>query len=198
MQEQMATTFFSSHPIPDGGTCTLTTDFGQLLFEAEALYGPRVPEWTPIGVEILADSKHPQIWFPGDRRHVCIRLTPAALTILKEARWQLAQEIVHVLSPVREATNLEEGLATHFALSVSIYGDPEYVKTRRNEMEGPESKYRLALADCESLLKAYPDIIKQIRKTEPYLSRITAEQILFCAASFDSTVRRRLATKFKQ
>jgi hypothetical protein len=40
------------------------------------------------------------------------------------------------------------------------------------------SRYRSALQDCEALLQIDSDIIKKLRKQQPYLSRITAKQIL--------------------
>ena len=84
---------FTSMPIPNGGTWTLTTYFGQMLSEAEELYGRRDLNWTPIGVEFFA-STVPHIWFPGNRNHIAIRLTLSALNDLNEALWQLAHEVV--------------------------------------------------------------------------------------------------------
>src|SRR5258708_1885487 len=102
-----SSSLFTSMPIPNGGSWTLTTYFGQMLSEAEELYGRRDMNWTPIGVEFFACSV-PHIWFPWYRNHVAVRLTLAALSDLNEALWQLAQEIVHILGPVEagKANNL--------------------------------------------------------------------------------------------
>jgi hypothetical protein len=43
-------------PTPNGGTWTLTTYFGQMLSEAEELYGHRDLNWAPIGVEFFIAS----------------------------------------------------------------------------------------------------------------------------------------------
>lgn len=116
---------FTSVPIPNGGSWTLTTLMGQMLDEAEALYGRRDMDWTLLGVEFFTDATQPETWFPGNRKHVAIRLTPNTANDYDHAVWQLAQEIVHLLAPVRRgcANNLEEGLATHFAINTKYHQD---------------------------------------------------------------------------
>jgi hypothetical protein len=175
-----SSSLFTSMPIPNGGSWTLTTYFGQMLSEAEELYGRRDMNWTPIGVEFFASSV-PHIWFPGNRNHVAVRLTLAAQYDLNEALWQLAHEIVHILGPVEmgKANNLEEGVATHFALNVSHYTDKSRVALFRQHVEQTASLYHSPLQDCEALLQMDPGIIKELRKKQPYLSLITAEQILY-------------------
>jgi hypothetical protein len=127
---------FTSRPIPHGGTFTLTTWFGKMLSEAEELYGRRDMDWTPIGVEFF-DCEKPHIWFPGSRKYVCVRLTLHSLDDLDQALWQLAQEIGHCLAPTRNANNLGEGLATHFALNVGHYSDKSRLAGWRAMMEHP-------------------------------------------------------------
>jgi hypothetical protein len=102
---------FASNPIPNGGSWTLTTLMGKMLDEAETLYGRRDMDWTLLGVEFFTGASQPETWFPGNRKHVAIRLTPNTANDFDLALWQLAQEIVHLLGPVRYgcATNLEEG-----------------------------------------------------------------------------------------
>jgi hypothetical protein len=186
---------FTSMPIPNGGSWTLTTYFGQMLSEAEELYGRRDVNWTPIGVEFFACSV-PHIWFPGNRNHVAVRLTLAALSDLNLALWQLAQEIVHILGPVErgKANNLDEGVATHFALNVSHYTDKSRVPLFQQTLE--QTPYHSALQDCEALLQMDPGIIKELRKKQPYLSLITAKQILDVLPSCDRALAERLASRF--
>jgi hypothetical protein len=192
----VTTPLFTSRPIPNGGSYTLTTLFGQMLAEAEDLYGQRNLEWTPIGVEFF-ECDAPHIWFPGNRKQVCIRLTVDALNDLDEALWQLAQEIVHILGPAREANKLEEGLATHFALNVTHYGDKSRIAACRAKMERPASLYSAPLEDCEALLKLDPDIIRKLRTKQPYLSLVTAQEILDVLPSIDPALAARLTQPFR-
>jgi hypothetical protein len=193
----VTTPLFTSMPIPGGGSYTLTTYFGKMLSEAEELYGRRDMDWTPIGVEFFSGDV-PHIWFPGNRKHVCIRLTFSAVNDLDEALWQLAQEIVHILGPVvaGKANNLEEGLATHFALNISHYIDKPRAALLRQRVEQPASKYCSPLRDCEALLQIDPDIIKKLRRQQSYLSLVTAKQILDVLPSCDPALADRLAGPF--
>jgi hypothetical protein len=144
-----SSSLFTSVPIPGGGSWTLTTHFGKMLSEAEELYGRRDMDWTPIGVEFCACDV-PRIWFPGGRKHVAIRLTLAALNDLNEALWQLAHETVHVLGPVEGNTNnLEEGVATHFALSVPPY-DTSRVTLFRPWVEQTAYHFGIMRRSCKS------------------------------------------------
>jgi hypothetical protein len=189
------TPLFTSMPIPNGSTWTLTTYFGQMLSEAEELYGHRDLNWTPIGVEFF-DCTVPHIWFPGNRNQVAIRLTLSASNDLNEALWQLAHETVHILGPVGtgNANNLEEGVATHFALNVSHYTDKSRVPLFRQNLE--QTPYHSALQDCEALLQMDPGIINELRKQQPYLSLITAKQMLDVLPSCDRALAERLASRF--
>src|SRR5512133_1556486 len=98
MFSDLPTIGFSASPLQTGGyTWTLTTKLGALLSEAEALYGPRDPSWTPIGIEFSEDG--PKIWYPGNRRHISIMLSDKCRTDLKRAQFQLAHEAIHLLAP---------------------------------------------------------------------------------------------------
>jgi hypothetical protein len=191
-----SSSLFTSEPIPGGASWTLTTYFGKMLSEAEELYGRRDMDWTPIGVEFFAGDVPRICVFPGGRKHVLIRLTLAALNDLDEALWQLAHETVHVLGPVEGNTNnLEEGVATHFALSVPPY-DTSRVTLFRQSVEQTASPYRSPLRDYEALLQIDSGVIKKLRKQQPYLSLVTAKQILDVLPSCDPTLAVRLVDRF--
>jgi hypothetical protein len=166
-----------------------------MLSNAEELYGRRNIDWTPVGVEFF-ECKNPHLWFPGNQDKVCIRLTMSALQDLPEALWQLSQEIVHILGPVRQATNLEEGVATHFALNSMHHTDKIRLQTWRAQMQAPESPYNVPLEDYESLLRLKPDIIKRLRTRESYLSRITADMLLKEFPECDKNLAARLTSFF--
>jgi hypothetical protein len=158
-----------------GWTWTLTTRLGELLAEAENRYGPRDRNWTPIGIEFGGDG--PGIWYPGDRRHVSIRLSAAARQDLSQAIFQLSHEVIHLLGPSggKSAPAIEEGLATLFSEEVSkrfnvnlIYNDPAYLHCRNVALE---------------FLGRYPEGVKQVRQIEksfhlfdpPLLRRVFAD-----------------------
>src|SRR5947207_824883 len=98
-----------------GSEWTLTTYLGDLLEDAERRFGPRLRQWTPIGVQI-GDAGPPGMRFLGDTDKVFIRLSSGSEFDIDCALLELAHEVVHLLSPVHAATSLEEGLATHFSL----------------------------------------------------------------------------------
>jgi hypothetical protein len=93
----------------DGYTWTLTTRLGAMLRELEQRYGPRDREWTPLGIEFGLDG--PMIWFPGNCRNVSIMLSMAAVEDTNQALFELAQEVIHLLSPqgLRGAPVIERG-----------------------------------------------------------------------------------------
>ncbi len=148
---------------PGGYTWTLTTRLGQALKMAEELYGRRDHGWTLLGVE-FSDNGQPQVWYPGSgegRSNVVIQLTEGAAKDYTVAMFQLAHEVVHVLSPngTRGATVLEEGLASYFSLL--------YVKKHLNRELEPErwvgSKYMRAYQLVARLDQEYEDMPKRIQ-----------------------------------
>lgn len=165
-----------------------------MLSEAEDRYGQRDLAWTPIGVEFF-ECNVPHVWFPGDRKYVCIRLTLGALNDLNEALWQLAQEIVHVLGPVRNANKLEEGVATHFALNVQDLSQ-DLRAAHRVRMERSESEYSGPLKDYESLLSLDENVVAKLRQKQPYLSSVTAQDIFDLLPTCDPALAARLTTPF--
>jgi hypothetical protein len=120
---------------------TLTTFFGLCLLEAESLFGPRDPSWTPVGVEFREGRA--QIIFPWEGlggRLISIALPLESKDDLKIAAFHLAHETVHVLAPLRfgDAPVIEEGLATTFATHIShkfqlnrSYTDRDYLEAAR-------------------------------------------------------------------
>ncbi|MET4066814.1 hypothetical protein ABID58_001597 [Bradyrhizobium sp. S3.2.6] len=194
----VASPLFTSVPIPAGATWTLTTLTGLMLDEAETLYGRRDMDWTLLGVEFYESATKPQISFPGSRKHVVIRLTSDTANDYDHAVWQLAQEIVHLLAPVGygEANNLEEGLATHFAINTVHHNDKTRWQSFCSGMRDPVCAYAQPLADCEALLQLDSDIIKKLRRSQSYLSRVTAGQILQLAPACDPLLAARLTSNF--
>src|SRR4051812_22083801 len=104
--------------VSNNNNWTLATRFGQMLAEAEVLYGRRDEAWTFAGIEFWQGP--PNIWFPlyiaGTIQHIVIRLSPFTITQPIRAYWQLAHEVVHLITPEvgLPATYLEEGMTTYF------------------------------------------------------------------------------------
>jgi hypothetical protein len=133
-------------------TYTLTTLLGEWLHRAEQQFGPRDQSWTTLGVEV--GTPRPQVWYPGgsERKHIAIQLSYHCHSNEVEARFELAQEIVHLLAPNGggAALNIEEGVATLFANDVGPkpVTAPSYVKV---------------LGYVQELLRIDPDAIKKLR-----------------------------------
>ena len=163
---------------PDGYSWTLTTRLGKMLNRAQADYGPRDESYTILGIEF--ESNAPQIWYPGNCRHIAIQLTPDTITDQIKGCYQLAHECIHLLSPSGGyPTNiLEEGLATYFAL--------QYVKEEFDRSILVEIKsYEKARELVHKLLEFDADAVKKIRKSQFAISKITSENILEVVPQFN-------------
>jgi hypothetical protein len=138
-----------------------------LLEEAESRYGPRDREWTPIGIEFGGDG--PGTWFPGDRGHIAIRLSADARCNLAQALFQLAHEVIHLLSPsgASSAPAMEEGLATLFSDEVSL----RFVADGWFFSSEPAYVYCRDLA--RTFLALHSDGIRTLRTKEPRFHLIT-------------------------
>lgn len=161
---------FLATPIPAGGfSWTLPSLLGEMLVRAEALYGPRDASYTMLGIEFSIGP--PQIWYPGSRKHVVVQLNITALQDNYLARYQLAHECIHLLSPTGgpHALVLEEGLAVAFAEdSVGPNSDGQ---TPTND-----PKYAAACRLVRTFISRYPDAIKRLRAIEPGISKITPDR----------------------
>jgi hypothetical protein len=181
---------FISQPLPDGTfTWTLTTNLGRFLREAEELAGPRDPSWTILGVEFFGNERDgavPRIWYPGNCGHIAIRLTCDVAKDPARAIYQLAHEVVHLISPSgrSNAPNLEEGFASIFA-----HGMAE----RYANFRCPIAKeYRAAHEDVSALLAINRLAIREIRHFEPRLWMVTREIVARAVPGVDTQLAARL------
>ena len=164
---------------PDGYSLTLTTRLGKMLNRAQADYGPRDESYTILGIEF--ENNAPQIWYPGNCKHIAIQLTPDTITNQIQGCYQLAHECIHLLSPSGGyRTNiLEEGLATYFA--------HQYVE---KEFDFPMPAaipiaYETARQLVHKLLEFDANAVKKIRKSQFAISKITSENILEVVPQFN-------------
>lgn len=167
----MSLDHFTALPIANGFSYTLASRLGQILRLAEDRYGQRDHSYTPLGVEFSPNG--PQLWFPGNIRHVVIQLSLECRTEPLRAYYQLAHETVHLLSPTggRDTTVLEEGLATYFS---EMYMLEHFESPWHSGMES----YSSARAHVKALLDLDEQAIKRLREEQSKISSITAEEIL--------------------
>lgn len=158
---------FRARPTDDGYTWTLTTRLGAMIAEVEERYGQRDQSWTVLGVEFSSDG--PQIWYPGNRKHIAIQLAPNAIEDTVLACYQLAHESVHLLAPTgrRAAPVIEEGLATVFS---EDYVGREFRRTGVTNM----TSYVEAAALVRRLLSVAPDAIPRLRSIQPAFTEMNS------------------------
>ena len=146
-------------PTRDGYRFTLTSLLSTMLNDAEQLFGPRDITYTPVGIEF--SGGRPKIWYPGTNKHVSIILTDSAREDPAQAIFQLAHEVMHLLSPTggAHAPVVEEGLSALF-------------QERANEIYGLNLRivskpYIEATKIANKLLRGQSQIIKKLRVLEP-------------------------------
>ena len=118
---------FCCDPLEDesGYTWSHTTILGDLLFTAERKYGARDKSWTILGIEIC--GLHPQIRYPRSSegaRFVSVMLSDAARMNPRQAVFQLAHEVIHLLAPLGRRGELADnnGEAAYFSFLSSGLG----------------------------------------------------------------------------
>jgi len=160
-----------ANKISGGYSWTLTTRLGEMLRLAQEAYGPKDNTYTTLGIEFELNG--PQIWYPGNCKHIAIQLTPDTANDQIKGCYQLAHECIHLLSPSgrREATTLEEGLATWFA--------HQYVEKEFNfKMPITLQSYETARQLIGELLAIDKKAIKKLRTKEFTISNITSQLII--------------------
>ena len=195
----LATTFplsaqsiFSTAPIRGGHTWSAASRFGDMLGEAERLYGPRDKEFTLLGVELTSVNR-PQIWFPGGSKNVLIQVPQRYGNDLSRAAVDIAHEVIHCLNPITSQTGasvLEEGVAVHFA----YYYCQE--RMRRFDFDVLPPNYTFAYERVQELLAIDPEAVRKIREVEPSLSLVTTEQLLPLFPALDREAADYLTRRF--
>jgi hypothetical protein len=171
-----------------GWTYTLTSQLGNLLREAESRFGPRDATYTILGIEFGGDR--PSLWYPGDCKHVSVKLSKSASQDYQQAYFQLAHEVVHLISPTgtANANVLEEGLAHIFSL--------EMTKAKGLNYRGEIPAYDDAADHVNVMLASNSNIIRDIRALEPCLAKIQPEHLLEFVPNGDVGLFQRLCSPF--
>jgi hypothetical protein len=175
---------------------TLTTRLGQMISEAESLYGERDRSFTILGVEFFDGVPH--ILFPENCQHVAVRIDKSCLKDPQKAYFQLSQEVIHLLNPtpvhVNSANNLEEGVATHFSV---LYMKNFFGVDCSKLFAG--SFYDECRRTFEDVLMICPDFGRKIRDTAGIgraFSRATEQDILAACPNCPTDKVRFLAAPF--
>ncbi len=147
----------------------------ELLNKAISLYGAISSEYAFGGV-IIRGEKVPRIFFDEKRENVFVSLTQGIQGDDKRTIFQLAHEVVHLLSPriVPKTSNLEEGLACHFSnLMVGEYtGDVHYATWGL-----VNTAYYDPFIMVRDLLTEFPECIKELRTKQPYIGLINFDTL---------------------
>jgi hypothetical protein len=160
-----------------------------MLALAEERYGPRdhYRSVRPVGFH----NGVPQVFYPSPDE-IEIRLGLNCETNHVRGCYQLAHEVIHMLSPVDHynATTLEEGIATSFAHS--------YIREhlRQTYAHSGDWRYDAARALLECFLAGRPGAILRLRQTQTVISRINAPQILSLYPEVPPFVAQHLTGKF--
>ncbi len=171
-----ANCFWSCRKLDSDGrsfSWTLTTRIGDMLHEAEQLFGERDKSWTILGCQYCRDDMQPENWHPGypRRKDIVFNLSAKANVDMDIALFQLSHEVVHALAPkVGTKVNvLEEGVAAWFSA--------HYVKkaTGKDATKWMSGKYRHAYDAVSRLLDSDPAAIRKLRGIEPCFKNMTPD-----------------------
>jgi hypothetical protein len=186
-------------PIKGGFSWTLPSRLGQILSEAESLYGERDKSWTLLGVEFVSNDQ-PAIWYPfshEDKKYLLVQLTKKALEDEQEALLQLSHEAVHLLSPAGGGKNtnvFEEGLATYFSI--------EYLKKQGFKVDQQilaSKKYREAFELVKQVAESHTnfnEMIELIRLEHEGFATLKADDIPVYFKQVDRGLAERLVAEF--
>jgi hypothetical protein len=161
----------------------------KIIEEAEVLFGPRDRSYELLEPRISESFYATPAIYPF--RKIRIFLTKEAKLEGYYATYELAHEVVHVLSPVYmlRPTLLEEGLATYFSF--------KYVKRIHGvqfETTG-DGHYDAAFRAVSTLLAKNEFLIKELRARQPVISRID-ERLLVEVAGCEHDLAKFLCRDF--
>lgn len=183
----------------NGYTYTLTSVISKMIDLAENDFGTRDQSYTLLGIEFV-ENETPKIWFPNNNERIVIQLQLQCLQEPDRACFQLAHEVIHLLSPIKgnEASVLEEGIATHFQVQFmqNHYASIGWLPTKIDWTEIGCQSYVKAMNAVKKLLTVDVDSIKKLRFHEPVISHITSKLIHELYPSFSKAVADNLETRF--
>lgn len=172
-------------PTHTGQTWTLTTYALKYLVEAETLYGARTTDFVYMGIE-LNEIGPPKVWYPWNK-YIVIQVSQSTSNDTKQAIFQIAHEVIHVLSPNGQPTtnNLEEGLATYFSKIVTDRDTGDHLYATNCIQP---TKYLKPFELVEKLLTIDPDAIKKLRKFQPIIGNITKQTFVDAGLKLENDI----------
>jgi hypothetical protein len=168
---------------------TLKEELPKIIEAAEFWFGPRDRSYELLEPRISESLFATPAIYPF--RKIRIFLTKEAKLAPYYATYELAHEVVHVLSPVYmlRPILLEEGLATYFSF--------KYVKRIHNvqfETTG-DRHYDAAFRAVSRLMEKNEFVIKELRARQPVISKIDVK-LLVEVAGIDLDLAKFLCTDF--
>jgi hypothetical protein len=156
----------------------------EFITEAQRRFGKRT-NLPGFSVEDVINGPQDATWDEG-KNHVHIRISGWDDF---HRKGQLAHESIHVWSPAtnREATYLDEGLATFFAVDFCKYHKPQPPN---------QANYLEALDLVSRLIVAQPDCIKELTSTGTRIALLTESDILRVCTTCAPSDAERLLHKF--
>lgn len=177
--------------MPKGGYFwSIASLTGAFLREAEQRYLPRDQSWTFLGVQFTGER--PMLWYPRypEHKQVIINLTARAATDLNEAIFELAMEVIHLLSPTgsRQAPNLEEGLTVIFC--------QDMMRACNLNISISRPSYMAAAADVRQLLAIDPEAIRKLRTARPSFADFDPKFVLTLIPATPTDLAERLCQRY--
>jgi hypothetical protein len=182
-----------ARPCFPGSGCTwsytLASRAGHIIGLIEERYGQRDRAFTLLGIEFVESG--PQIWFPGNCRHVVIQLNTAVMNDEIRALYQLSHECVHLLDPP------ERGLASVFEEGVATMFSAEYAQSLCPTYRPAEAKYDAAASLAREALRISPNAIRNLRGNGTRFSSFSKEQLELTCPGLSPQICTSLCTKFQ-
>lgn len=136
--------------------------------EIEEFFGPATNQYSVKGVQFSREDDEPCIFYPTDYPDtVIIRVVGAALTDKDVARFQIAHELVHCLSPsgTQCAKVFEEGMAAWYQQRFS----EKYLNGR---VGLGNARYKAARKAFMKAYKKDKNFVVKLREVEPEMWKI--------------------------
>lgn len=180
---------------PPIGIAPLSHLFFLLLADAEARYGPRDRSWTFGGLNYRTAGGPGTLASTDGTKRVVICLTQDALGDEVLQRWQLAHEVVHLLSPSGPQTTsvLEEGLASY---NQFVHSSGGY--TGDNLFPRSPLDYQRAFEATKPLVERHPSGIRNLRAECVQMSQVTPAQLIKHFPGTDANTAQWLCSCFYQ
>jgi hypothetical protein len=172
-----------------GSRNTLAYHFGEMLIEAQKLFGPRNTSFLFLGFEFIPD--HARVRYVTEYSAV-IQLSFRAMMNPVEAYFELAHECVHLLSPhpYRPVLVIEEGMASVFS---GIYMR-EHLNFK--VCPTPHRDYDEATALVEQLMEIDRYGIRKMREEQPDTRILSKALVMKVYPTLSEQVVERLVEPF--